>query len=153
MVRGSDWLEAGPFPPAQAGRCVRLCQQLITCFNMWLWHHCHQLLTKAFRRNFGGHEQRQQMQKNRDLKSIKCPKTTHMDSCWSDGQMVGTRSVTLALLCPYIICHTRGSNSQPHYDNSHYQRLHSLSYATPCSSHVFLMTVTRSREQASAHSE
>ena len=40
-------------------------------------------------------------------------------------------SVTLALLRPYIICHTRGSNSQPHYDNSHYQLLHSLSYATP----------------------
>ena len=30
-------------------------------------------------------------------------------------------TVTLALLCPYIICHTRGSNSQPHYDNNHYQ--------------------------------
>ena len=39
--------------------------------------------------------------------------------------------VTLALFRPYIICHTRGSNSQPHYDNSHYQLLHSLSYATP----------------------
>ena len=39
--------------------------------------------------------------------------------------------VTLALLRPYIICLTRGSNSQPHYDNSHYQLLHSLSYATP----------------------
>ena len=39
--------------------------------------------------------------------------------------------VTLALLRPYTICPTRGSNSQPHYDNSHYQPLHSLSYATP----------------------
>ena len=39
--------------------------------------------------------------------------------------------VMLALLRPYIICHTQGSNSQPHYDNSHYQPLHSLSYATP----------------------
>ena len=39
--------------------------------------------------------------------------------------------VTLALLRPYIICLTRGSNSQPHYDNSHYQLLHSLSYVTP----------------------
>ena len=39
--------------------------------------------------------------------------------------------VMLALLHPYIICHNRGSNSQPHYDNSHYQLLHSLSYATP----------------------
>ena len=39
--------------------------------------------------------------------------------------------VTLALLRPYIICLTRGSNSQPHYDNSHYQLLHSLSYAMP----------------------
>ena len=28
--------------------------------------------------------------------------------------------VTLALLCPYIICHTRKSNSQPHYDTDHY---------------------------------
>ena len=37
-------------------------------------------------------------------------------------------TVTLALPRPYIICHTRGSNSQPHYDNSHYQLLHSLSY-------------------------
>ena len=39
--------------------------------------------------------------------------------------------VTLTLLCPYIICHTRGLNSQPHYNNSHYQPLHSLSYAMP----------------------
>ena len=35
--------------------------------------------------------------------------------------------VTLALLRSYIICHTRESNSQPHYDNSHYRSLHSLS--------------------------
>ena len=28
--------------------------------------------------------------------------------------------VTLALLRPYNICLTWGSNSQPHYDNSHY---------------------------------
>ena len=44
---------------------------------------------------------------------------------------VELQCVTLALLRPYIICLTRGSNSQPHYDNSHYQLLHSLSYATP----------------------
>ena len=31
------------------------------------------------------------------------------------------------IFAPIIICHTRGSNSQPHYDNSHYQSLHSLS--------------------------
>ena len=45
--------------------------------------------------------------------------------------MIAYIVVTLALLRPYIICHTRGLNSQPHYDNSHYQLLHSLSYATP----------------------
>ena len=31
----------------------------------------------------------------------------------------------------FIICHSWGSNSQPHYNSNHYQLLHSLSYATP----------------------
>ena len=39
--------------------------------------------------------------------------------------------VTFALLRPYIICLTQGSNAQPHYDNSHYQPLHSLTWVTP----------------------
>ena len=36
----------------------------------------------------------------------------------SDSKRGG--SVTLASLRPYIICHTRGLNSQPHYDTDHY---------------------------------
>ena len=50
------------------------------------------------------------------------------------GRLLGytlALSVMLALLHPYIICHTQGLNSQTHYDNSHYQLLHSLSYVTP----------------------
>ena len=45
--------------------------------------------------------------------------------------IAGIDLVTFALHRPYIICHTRGSNSQPHYNNSHYQPLHPLSYALP----------------------
>ena len=40
-------------------------------------------------------------------------------------------SVTLALLRPYNICHTWGSNSQPHYNIDHYRSLHSLSQVSP----------------------
>ena len=33
---------------------------------------------------------------------------------------VGMEGVTLAPFRPYNICHTRGLNSQPHYDTDHY---------------------------------
>ena len=51
-----------------------------------------------------------------------------VDKLLEKGQVLESRpggfddmtGVTLALLHPYIICHTRELNSQPHYDTDHY---------------------------------